>query len=895
MWHTKTPEWVCEELKTSEKGLDLLEVKKRLERDGQNVLPRGKRQGLIKIFLMQFINPIVAILIVAIILALITEEYVNAVFIFVVIMINGILGTVQEYTAGKSAEKLQEMIKVTVKVLRDGERMLIDARDLVIGDVVILESGDKIPADMRLMKIENLMMDESILTGESEGVEKSVRVLDEGVNVSDRNNMVYAGTMVLSGRGIGIVVETAEKTEIGKIADKVMNTKEADSPLVIRIKKFSRQLSTAFLVFVIIMSLILYYKGYVAREIFFTVVALTVSAIPEGMMTAMTIALSVASHRMAKKNVIVKKLNAVESLGSCTVIASDKTGTLTVNEQTGKVVMLPGGEDYYVKGAGYEVDEKYNFWEEVRVEHREQLRLIAELGMLNNEAELKYENQKWSGVGDSIDVAFLVLGEKLKCNIKKDDVILRIPYESRKKYSAVYYEDKRKNQKFFTAKGSTEKILQFCDKMLVNGIEKKIDEIKIKEQNDRLAKDGYRIIALAYGKKDALESKVSYDENDLPKMTFVGLVGFVDPIREDAVEAVKFCRDAGVKVYMITGDHPLTAYYVGERLGMVSDYGEVATGDEIEKKLKLGEEAFDRFIRNVRVCARTTPMQKLEIVEALKRQEEFVAVTGDGVNDAPALKTANIGVAMGSGSDVAKETGDMIIADDNFATIVTGVREGRKAYKNIRNVIYLLLSTGLAEIILFVISVFAGLPMPLTAVQLLWLNLITNGIQDNMLAFEKNSIGLMKEKVRGTREGIVDRLLLSETFVAAMTIAVVGFILYNYLYNVLGLDLELARTYLLVAMVFMENIHIFNCRSEKVSLFKIKVRDNKLVVLALTMMIILQIMIVSVPGVGAIFGLDRIPLVHTLELLLLAVPVLVAMEIFKLVLNKIIKARNGKN
>ena len=665
--------------------------------------------------------------------------------------------------AGKSAEKLQEMIKVDVKVVRDGERMLVDSQDLVIGDIVLLDSGDKIPADLRVVKAESLVVDESILTGESEGVEKTSHAIDERLSVSDRKNMAYAGTIVLSGRGMGVVVETAKDTEIGKIADKVMNVKEEESPLTIRVKKFSRQLALAFLSFVLLMSIFLYYKGYMMREIFFTVVALTVSAIPEGMMTAMTIALSIASNRMAKKNVIVKKLNAVESLGSCTVIASDKTGTLTVNEQTAKVIRLPGGEDYYVKGTGYDVDEKQDFWQEVNIGHRHQVRLLAELGVLNNEAELRYENKKWSGVGDSIDVAFLVLGEKLKCNVKKDDVIARIPYESRQKYSAVYYENKKNDKHFFAVKGSVEKILQFTDKMLIGEKVRKIDIGLIRQQNDELAAEGYRVIALAYGEKEHLESKSSYNESDLPKMTFVGLVGFVDPIREDAIEAVSFCQDAGVKVYMITGDHPLTAYYIGKRLGMVKDLNGVATGDKIEEKLALGPEKFDDFIRNVRVCARTTPMQKLEIVESLKRQDEYVAVTGDGVNDAPALKVANIGIAMGSGSDVAKETGDMIIADDNFATIVTGIQEGRKAYKNIRNVIYLLLSTGLAEIILFVMSVFVGLPMPLTAVQLLWLNLITNGIQDNALAFEKNNIGLMKEKVRGTGEGIIDRLLVSET------------------------------------------------------------------------------------------------------------------------------------
>lgn len=890
MWHQKAVEDVFEELETSKNGLSQNEAAKRLKHSGYNVLPRGKQDGVVKIFLMQFVSPIIAILIVAIVLALIVGEYIDAIFIFAVIMINGILGTVQEYAAEKSAEKLQDMITVSANVMRNGEKTEVDSRELVVGDIVILNSGDKVPADIRLFEVDSLMVDESILTGESEGREKNSRVIVEDVAVSERDNMVYAGTIVLSGRGTGVVVGTAVNTEIGRIADKVMTVEDAASPLVIRIGKFSKQLSGAFVIFALILSMILYYKGYMIREIFFSVVALTVSAIPEGLSTAMTIALSISSHRMAKKNVIVKKLNSVESLGSCSVIASDKTGTLTVNEQTAKVVTLPWGDSYYIKGAGYDASIKTDFGESLDRKNKKQMEWVAKLGMLNNEAELKYENGKWGGIGDSIDVAFLVLGEKLGCDIDGEKIITRIPYESRKKYSAVYYRDKEMRENYFAVKGSVEKILQFCNKMSTRDGEKKIDKALIKKQNEELAANGYRVIALAYGVKRELESKPTYDEKDLPKMTFVGLVGFVDPIREDAVEAVNFCKEAGVKVYMITGDHPLTAYYIGERLNIVSDYSGVATGDEIEEKLKLGEAEFDEYLKNIRVCARTTPMQKLEIVESLKRQGEFVAVTGDGVNDAPALKSANIGIAMGSGSDVAKETGDMIIADDNFSTIVTGIKEGRKAYNNIRNVIYLLLSTGFSEIILFVLSIICNLPMPLTAVQFLWLNLITNGIQDNALAFEKSETGIMKDKVRSTKEGIFDKLLTSEILVSATVIALIVFGLYDYLYNVRGLDIVTVRTYVMVAMVFMENIHIFNCRSEKISLFKIKMKDNYFVVTTLVITSIVQIIIVMVPNIAKVFELGTISPASILGLLVLTVPLLVAMEIFK----AFIRSRDGK-
>lgn len=832
---------------------------------------------------MQFKSPIIAILIFAIILSAIIGEKVDAIFIFVVIMINGILGTVQEYTAEKSAEKLQDMIKVNVKVKRDKKNVEIDSALLVVGDIVTLESGDKIPADIRLIETTNFVVDESILTGESEGVEKNTDILNEEVEVSERQNMVYAGTVVLSGRCVGIVVETASNTEIGKIADKVINTEDTDSPLVIRIGKFSKQLSIAFSIFAIFLSLILYYKGYLIREIFFSVIALTVSAIPEGLSTAMTIALSISSSRMAKENVIVKKLSAVESLGSCTVIASDKTGTLTANEQTAKVLMLPSNDSYYIKGTGYDASSKIVFDDSMNEYNKKSIELISKLGVLNSDATLKYENEEWVGIGDSIDIAFLTLGEKLGINkksLERNRIAAKIPYESKEKYSAVYYEEDDGDY-YFTVKGSVEKILDFCDKVAVQDEIKKIDKEAISKQNRELASNGYRVIAIAYGKKDKLEVKTAYNEKDLPKMTFLGLVGFVDPIKEDTIEAVEACKNAGIKVYMITGDHPLTAYFIGKKLNIISDYKEVATGEDIKKNMALGEDIFDKYISKVRICARTTPMQKLAIVESLKRQGEFVAVTGDGVNDAPALKSANIGVAMGSGSDVAKETGDMIITDNNFSTIVTGIKEGRKAYNNIRNVIYLLLSTGFSEIILFVMSIICNMPMPLTAVQFLWLNLITNGVQGDALAFEKNETNIMKEKVRNTKEGIFNKLLTKEIFISAAAIALVTFSVYHYLYVRLGLDIKLVRTYIMLIMVFMENIHIFNCRSEKISAFKMRIQDNMFVITTLIIANIIQVIIVNHQGLANIFELTCMPTVEVLSLLLLTIPIVMAMEIFK--------------
>lgn len=877
MWYKQDIETIFDKLKTSENGLKQKEAEKRLSNNGKNAIPKKKKDSILKIFIEQFKSPIIMILIIAIILSLIIKEYTNAIFIIAVIMINGILGTIQEYSAEKSAEKLQDMIKVKSKVLRDNLEKEILSEELVLGDIVILESGDKVPADIRLIKTSNLSVDESILTGESNNIIKDNKIIDKNSNITDITNMVFAGTVIVSGRATGVVVETALNTELGKIADKVINTDDEESPLTIRINKFSKQLSIAFTIFALLLSMVLYYKGYIIKEIFFSVIALTVSAIPEGLTTAMTIALSISSSRMAKKNVIVKKLNAVESLGSCTVIASDKTGTLTVNEQTAKIIILPWNDSFYVKGTGYNGEGNVEFGENIDKNNENHIKLLSKLGVLNNEATLKYDNKKWTSYGDSIDIAFLALGKKLnisKENLEYCNIIDTMPYESEKKYSAVFYEE-NENNKYVTIKGSVEKILECCSNVSTKDGIKKIDKSIILKQNEELASNGYRVIAIAYGKKDI------FNEATLCDLTFVGLVGFVDPIREDTIKAVEECKNAGIKIYMITGDHPLTAYFIGKRLNIISDYNEVATGKDIEERMNLKEELFDEYIRSVKICARVTPLQKLAIVESLKRQGEFVAVTGDGVNDAPALKSANIGVAMGSGTDVAKETGDMIIADDNFSTIVTGIREGRKAYNNIRNVIYLLLSTGFAEIILFVLSIICNMPMPLVAIQFLWLNLITNGIQGDALAFEKGENEVMREKVRSTKEGIFNKLLIKEIFISATVIALITFNVYYYLYTIKGLDINIVRTYIMLIMVFMENIHIFNCRSEKVSAFRSQIKDNWFVMISLTLAIIIQIIIVRIPSASKVFELECIPLSKAISLICLTIPVIIVMELFK--------------
>lgn len=654
--------------------------------------------------------------------------------------------------------------------------------------------------------------------------------------------MAYAGCSVINGRGKGIVVNTGKNTELGKIAENVLNTEDTKSPLVMKMEKFSKQISIAFIVFAAFLAMVLYLKNYEIKEIFSVVVAVTISAIPEGLTIAMTIVLSIASTKMAKRNVIIKKLNSVESLGSCTVIATDKTGTLTANEQTAKKIILPNRKEAYVRGIGYndvgEIKSDDNISKEIKE--------ICMMGVINNEATLKFENGKWTHLGDAIDTAFLALG--MKAEVKDTpNVNYKIVYEPELKYSAVFFEDK--NEVYVTAKGAPDKIIEFCEYMDIDGKDEKIDKTIIMAQNNSLASEGYRVIGIARLRNNALNKKQEYNESDINKLTFLGLIGFIDPIRDGVEDAARMCKNAGIKTIMITGDQKNTAEAIGKKINISKIY------------------------------SRVTPMEKLEIVNNLKAEGELVAVTGDGVNDVPALKAANIGVAMGSGTDIAKETGNMIITDDNFSTIVKGVEEGRKAYNNIRKVIYLLLSTGFSEIILFVFSIIFNLPIPLTAIQLLWLNLITNGIQGDALAFEKDDENVLNEKVK--KQTIFDKLMIKEIAISSIVMAAIEFIFYVYLLKIRKTEIVLARSYLLTLMVFMENIQIFNCRSEKKSIFKVPGENNRFLIISIILTLCIQTLIVRVPELSNFFGLRTIEIIKIGALFLLTIPIIIAMEIFK--------------
>lgn len=850
-------------LKVGEDGLSQKEAAARRQKYGANTLPQKKKDSILKIFIGEFADPIVLLLLVAVVVSFFVGEIVDALAIIFIVLVDAVIGTYQENRANKTADALSKLIKNEAHVVRDGKKMPIKVEDLTIGDLVLLESGDKIGADMRIIEAHNFAVDESILTGESLPVVKNEAAIKGQAAISDQVNMVFSGTTVVTGRAKAYVTEIGLDTELGKIADSLIATEDEKSPLTIRVEKFSKQISVLVVSVAIIVAILLIAKHTPGHEILLTVIAFAVSAMPEGLPLALTMALTIAANKMAKKNVIVRKLNAAESLGSCTVIASDKTGTLTVNQQTAKCILLPNGEEYRITGIGY--DKKGKVYGNV-IKYAEEIALYC---ALNNEANISGETP----IGDSVDIAFLVMAAKL--NVKTDGIkiIERIPYESENKYSAVFYEKNGKT--YCSVKGSLEVVQKFCDK--VNFASGK-SVAKLKQQNEYLAKDGYRVIAVANGE---VKKSKKYTVDSIKDLVFMGLVGFIDPIREEAVMSIRECHEAGIKVLMITGDHPLTAFSIAKDLKLAKSMSQVATGDEVEEALRGSKRNFDDFIASKTIFARVAPLQKLEIVESLKRQGEFVAVTGDGVNDAPALKAANIGVAMGSGTDIARETADMIIIDDNFKSIVSGIKEGRTAFANIRKIVYFLISCGLAEAAFFFLAIACNMPMPLVAVQLLWLNVVTDGIQDLALSFEATEPDILKEKPRNPKESIFDRRLIREIVVSGAIIAVVVFAFYYHLINNLHLDIIAARSYVMCLMVFIQNIHVFNCRSESRSAFSVPLRSNWFITIGIICTLLLQTIAMEVPFISQFLQAVPIPAWAICWLFVTASSILALMELYK--------------
>jgi len=891
--HSISGDAIVGKLNSTTAGITTEDAESRLQQYGPNSLPRAKPPALAMIFLSQFVSPLIYVLVAATIFSVVIQEWSDAAFITGVLFINAIIGTIQEFSAQRAATALQQLVTTQSRVLRDGDTSEINAEKLVPGDILLLESGEKIPADVRLLSSHDFEVDESLLTGESVPVlKKADDLLEVDTFLGDRCNMVFAGTMVERGRSSGVVVATALSTELGAIASEVIHGESAKPPLLVRMETFTHRIAIFVGVAALLMAIVSFSRGMPFDEIFMLAVALAVSVIPEGLPVALTVALAIGMRRMARRNVIIRRLLAVESLGSCTYIATDKTGTLTVNELTARRILFPNGDCWKISGEGTTpVGEIKPPHASPSDEEMALLERISLASILTNDAFLGVHDHQWRHYGDAVDVALLVMSHKAGIvkaqTINAFPEVSTLPFESERLFSASL--NQIGDRRCMFVKGAFEKLLPMCSTMALPGQDAAIDISTLEQQANDLACQGFRVLAIATGDREPPDGEV-FGEQHLHGLTLLGLVGMIDPLRSEAKIAVATCREAGIEVAMVTGDHPATALAIAKQLGLAKDEEQIVTGPQLHAT--SSEQEIDQLTRHAHVFARVEPSQKLDIVRSLQRNGHFVAVSGDGANDAPALKAAHVGVAMGkSGTDVARETADIIITDDNFNSIVSGVEEGRISYANVRKVIFLLISTGAAELVLFTLALMTGLPLPLLAVQLLWLNLVTNGIQDVALAFEPGEGDELHHPPRSPKESIFNRLMIERVISSALVIGIVAFFLFKTLLE-WGYTIDEARNGTLLLMVLFENVHVFNCRSETLSIFRHDPMRNRILLFGTSAAQLIHIGAMYTPWFSDVLGIQPVSLQHWFSLLGLALSVVVIMELHKLWLWHSGKANN---
>jgi len=883
--HSHTTQEVIDSLESSPGGLSTAQAQQRLITFGANSLPSAQHVSLLSIILHQFLDPLIYILLFAAILSAAIGAIADMVFIFVVLIVNATIGAIQEHSAQRSAASLQRMVTRSAKAQRNGETEVVDTEVLVPGDIVWLESGDKVPADMRLIQTQDILIDESLLSGESMPVQKDAnQLMDDMCLVADQVNMAFSGTLVGRGRAMGMVTSTGITTELGKIATDVLQGESVKPPLIQRMEKFTFRLTIIMTIVITLLAAIALAQGMQWLDVILIAVALAVAAIPEGLPVAITVALAISIRRMAKRHVIARRLVTVEALGSCTFIATDKTGTLTRNDISAQLIALPGENVFSLpQTTVIEANQRDQFLKELPQTQQPLLTQLTECMVLANEGVLAKKKGQWLKQGDSMDTALLVMAHNL--GITRSDVLIAkpmqsiLPFESGTRYTASRHTFDKNN--LVCVKGAVETVLAMCTNMACLAGEQPLNHDAIITQAQSLAEQGYRVLAAAQTIQSG-STTVQLHESELSNLSFLGLVGMIDPLREESKEAIAQCHAAGIKVAMLTGDHPLTAYAIGKQLGFVENLDQVKTSADLTAALDNPEE-LNTMLRDTRVYARLDPRQKLDIVSALQKQGHFVAVTGDGANDAPALQAAHVGVAMGkAGTDVARETAGIILVDDNFASIVAGIEEGRIAYSNVRKVVFLLLSTGAGEIVLFLLSLLAGLPIPLTAVQLLWLNLVTNGIQDVALAFEPGEGNELSKPPRSPNESIFNRIMIERVIVSAIVIGVVAFTVFNSLL-MQGMEESQARNGTLLLMVIFENIHVFNSRSETRSVFTHNPLRNPILVFGTLAAQALHIAAMYTPGLRDVLQIMPVSFSQWFNTLLPALSLLVAAEIYKLI------------
>lgn len=873
-------------------GLSSEEARARLEKYGPNILKEEKRKTALQMFAEQFKDLFILLLISATIFSFLigyyelsknglswVEAYADSITISSIVFLCALVGFVQEYKAEKAIEALKRMAAPEARVLRDGKEKLIPAEQVVPGDILLLETGDRVPADAYLLDVVELRTSEAALTGESAPVEKKVMAMKANVPVAERKNMVFSATHVVNGRGKAVVVATGMQTEFGKIAKLVQETKVEETPLQKKLNKFAKKIAkivvgVCILIFALEIFEVLTYgwrvEGFI--QAFMSSVSLAVSAVPEGLPAMVTISLALGARELTKRNAVIRRLTSAETLGAVTVICSDKTGTLTKGEMTARKLYVDG-KIVEVSGAGYEPRGEFYF-NNAKISLSKTAKLLLTAGMLCNNSRLELEGEKWAVKGDPTEGALVVVArkagfskEELERKYKRVD---EIPFTSERKVMTTLHVLKKRY--FVFVKGATEVVLAKCSK-LMNG--SKLTELtkerreKIGKINESLAKEGLRILAIAY---KTSTKKISKDDAE-KDLVFLGLVCLNDPPRPDAVQAVELCKQAGIKVVMITGDHKLTALAIAKEMGIYEPGSKVLTGKELES---ISQAELEEIVETVSVYARVLPRHKLRIVKALKRKGHVVAMTGDGINDAPALKEADVGVAMGvTGTDVTKEASDLVLKDDNFATLVKAVERGRVTYDNIRKFVRYLLACNFDE--LLVIGTFAILggvfnpqlfPLPLLPAMILWINLVTDGGPAISLSFDEAEADVMKKPPRSPKEGVMHGMLAfilaSFIFQAFGTILVFSLEYYVWPAHGFGTEASLkeARTAAFVQTCMFELFIVWNCRSEKRSVWRMgkKAFENKALLVSVLLSLLLTIGITYFPLTQRMFHLVALSL-----------------------------------
>lgn len=841
----------------AKRGLTSSEASSRLEKYGPNAIESSNKKSLAKKIIEQILDPMVILLIVAAIVSAFTGDVVECVIIIAIVVINAIMSIIQEGKAEDSVAALQKMSSPEATVIRDGQRKHVKAEELVPGDIVVLETGDIIPADMRLIESSNLKIDESSLTGESVAVEKDANfTTNEDVGIGDRENYVHSSSIVTYGHGIGLVATTGEDTEIGKIATSLDAVEEKETPLQKQLKKLSKVLA----LLVIVVCIAVFGLGYLRGgddllETFMVAVSLAVAAIPEGLTAVVTIVLSIGMNRMAERKAIVKNLLSVETLGSTTVICSDKTGTLTQNEMTITKVFT-NEEEFEVEGSGYKPEGDIRNSSKEVVEDDGQIKLLMTIASLCNDANLTREGEEYKITGDPTEGAMLTFSEKWNINQEnlndKHPRLNEIPFDSTRKMMTTFHEMDGKYYAF--TKGAPDIIMSHSSQILENGEMADFDEAKRKifsDKNNDLASQALRVMAYAFRPLDTLDQDLT-TENIEKDMIFVGLTGMIDPPRPEAKAAVAECHASGIDVIMITGDYFETALAIAKELGIASSRDQAMQGSELNDKT---EEEIREIVKTKRIFARVSPENKVQLVKALEANDNVVAMTGDGVNDAPAIKNADIGVSMGiTGTDVAKDASDMILVDDNFATIVNAVEEGRVIFSNIKKFVSFLLSCNIAEVLIVFLSILMGLPSPLTPIQLLWLNLVTDAFPALALGVEPAEPGLMEEPPRDPRESIISGDV--RTNLISQSIFITIAVLAAYIIGLKWIfpdSIEGAHTMVFATLITSELLRAFSVRSTKYTLKELGFTSNPHLIKAVILSFGLLLVVMYVPFLRDLF------------------------------------------